>query len=58
MVLFDRGHVTVPEPFIKLVNQGMILGEAEYHTSPATFKRAEKEIAAARCRCDAPCSKK
>jgi leucyl-tRNA synthetase len=28
-VLFDRGVVTTPEPFKKLVNQGMILGEAE-----------------------------
>ncbi|MFG0295041.1 MAG: class I tRNA ligase family protein, partial [Maioricimonas sp. JB045] len=28
-VLFDRGYVTSPEPFRKLVNQGMILGEAE-----------------------------
>ncbi|MFG0333689.1 MAG: leucine--tRNA ligase, partial [Maioricimonas sp. JB049] len=28
-VLFDRGHVSSPEPFRKLVNQGMILGEAE-----------------------------
>src|SRR4029453_12598854 len=26
-VLFDRGHVSTPEPFKKLVNQGMILGE-------------------------------
>ena len=26
-VLFDRGHVSTPEPFRKLVNQGMILGE-------------------------------
>ncbi|MBS0210005.1 MAG: leucine--tRNA ligase [Planctomycetes bacterium] len=26
-VLFDRGHVSMPEPFSKLVNQGMILGE-------------------------------
>jgi leucyl-tRNA synthetase len=26
-VLFDRGHVFCPEPFQKLVNQGMILGE-------------------------------
>jgi leucyl-tRNA synthetase len=26
-VLFDRGHVHTPEPFMKLVNQGMILGE-------------------------------
>jgi leucyl-tRNA synthetase len=29
-VLFDRGHVHTPEPFRKLVNQGMILGEMEY----------------------------
>ena len=29
-VLFDRGHVSTPEPFKKLVNQGMILGETEY----------------------------
>jgi leucyl-tRNA synthetase len=28
-VLFDRGHVSVLEPFQRLVNQGMILGEAE-----------------------------
>ena len=26
-VLFDRGHVPTPEPFQRLVNQGMILGE-------------------------------
>ena len=26
-VLFDRGVVSTPEPFQKLVNQGMILGE-------------------------------
>jgi leucyl-tRNA synthetase len=29
-VLFDRGHVSCPEPFTKLVNQGMILGEVEF----------------------------
>jgi leucyl-tRNA synthetase len=29
-VLCDRGHVSTPEPFHKLVNQGMILGEMEY----------------------------
>jgi leucyl-tRNA synthetase len=29
-VLFDRGHVHTPEPFKRLVNQGMILGEMEY----------------------------
>jgi leucyl-tRNA synthetase len=29
-VLFDQGLVSTPEPFQKLVNQGMILGETEY----------------------------
>ncbi len=29
-VLFDRGYVSTREPFQKLVNQGMILGEVEY----------------------------
>ena len=29
-VLYDRGHVSTPEPFMKLVNQGMILGEMEF----------------------------
>jgi len=29
-VLFDRGYVSTPEPFVKLVNQGMILGETEF----------------------------
>ena len=29
-VLYDRGHVSTPEPFQRLVNQGMILGEMEY----------------------------
>jgi leucyl-tRNA synthetase len=35
-VLFDRGDVSCPEPFQRLVNQGMILGEMEYHVAPAT----------------------
>jgi leucyl-tRNA synthetase len=35
-VLFDRGHVHTPEPFMRLVNQGMILGEMEY----TGFRRA------------------
>jgi leucyl-tRNA synthetase len=30
-VLFDLGHVSTPEPFGRLVNQGLILGEVEYH---------------------------
>ncbi len=29
-VLFDRGHVSTAEPFRRLVNQGMILGEMEF----------------------------
>ena len=29
-VLFDRGYVSGPEPFQRLVNQGMILGEMEF----------------------------
>jgi leucyl-tRNA synthetase len=29
-VLFDRGYVSTTEPFHKLVNQGMILGEMEF----------------------------
>ncbi|MCA9056145.1 MAG: leucine--tRNA ligase, partial [Planctomycetaceae bacterium] len=29
-VLFDRGHVSCAEPFRRLVNQGMILGETEF----------------------------
>ena len=29
-VLFDLGHVSTAEPFFKLVNQGIILGETEY----------------------------
>ena len=29
-VLFDRGQVSHPEPFGRLVNQGMILGEMEF----------------------------
>jgi leucyl-tRNA synthetase len=30
-VLYDLGHVSTPEPFMRLVNQGTILGETEYH---------------------------
>jgi len=29
-VLFDLGYVSTPEPFFKLVNQGLILGEMEF----------------------------
>jgi leucyl-tRNA synthetase len=37
-VLFDRGHVSHPEPFQKLVNQGMILGDTDYSVSPEVFE--------------------
>jgi leucyl-tRNA synthetase len=30
-VLFDLGHVSTAEPFARLVNQGLILGEMEFH---------------------------
>ena len=30
-VLFDLGHVSTAEPFARLVNQGLILGETEHH---------------------------
>src|SRR5205814_3880693 len=30
-VLFDLGHVSTIEPFLRLVNQGLILGEMEFH---------------------------
>lgn len=36
-VLFDRGHVTCPEPFHKLVNQGMILGDTDYSLSAEVY---------------------
>lgn len=29
-VLFDLGHVSTPEPFQRLVNQGLVLGELEF----------------------------
>jgi leucyl-tRNA synthetase len=42
-VLFDRGHVHTPEPFMKLVNQGMILGEMEF----TGFKDGDRWVSAA-----------
>jgi leucyl-tRNA synthetase len=44
-VLFDRGHVSCPEPFGRLVNQGMILGEVEftgYRAAKGGWVSAEK----------------
>ena len=52
-VLFDRGYLPCPEPFQRLVNQGMILGEMELTAyqkdgkwiSSAEVKEAEKDLA-------------
>jgi leucyl-tRNA synthetase len=44
-VLFDRGYLPCPEPFQRLVNQGMILGEYEYHVSPDTYAAHEATLA-------------
>jgi leucyl-tRNA synthetase len=43
-VLFDRGHVPTPEPFQRLVNQGMILGEMEF----TGFKKGGRWVTADR----------
>ena len=43
-VLFDRGHVPSPEPFQQLVNQGMILGEMEYHVSAGNYEKNRAAI--------------
>src|SRR5205823_5260078 len=53
-VLYDRGYVPCPEPFQRLVNQGMILGEAKPHAKvpfqsqgdPLVDQYAEKVTAA------------
>jgi leucyl-tRNA synthetase len=42
-VLFDLGVVSTKEPFQKLVNQGMILGEMEF-TTPDGDKLAEDQV--------------
>jgi leucyl-tRNA synthetase len=44
-VLYDRGHLPCPEPFQRLVNQGMILGEMEFtaYRRPASRERERPE---------------
>src|SRR5688500_17400383 len=45
-ILYDLGHVSTPEPFQRLINQGIILGEMEYHTveeSPRKLQEGEVE---------------
>jgi leucyl-tRNA synthetase len=44
-VLYDRGYVPCVEPFQKLVNQGMILGEPEYHVSSASWTENHARLA-------------
>jgi leucyl-tRNA synthetase len=44
-VLYDRGHVPCPEPFQRLVNQGMIVVE-EYHITPEVYESSKARIAA------------
>ncbi len=44
-VLYDRGYVPCVEPFHKLVNQGMILGETEYHVAPAAYEANRTRLA-------------
>ncbi len=56
-VLYDRGYVSTVEPFQKLVNQGMILGEVEYTAYQvdgqwvnASQLREDEETGILRCR--------
>ena len=58
-VLFDLGHVSTPEPFFKLVNQGLILGEDGQKMSkargnvvnPTTWSRSSARMRSASTRC-------
>jgi leucyl-tRNA synthetase len=43
-VLFDRGHVPTAEPFQRLINQGLILGETEFIGFQQARVEAEKLI--------------
>ena len=42
-VLFDLGHVSTPEPFRRLVNQGIILGRSGV-THTAGARRAKRKV--------------
>jgi leucyl-tRNA synthetase len=44
-VLYDRGHVPGPEPFARLVNQGMILG-MDYAVSAGAYAERKAQIEA------------
>ncbi len=43
-VLFDRGYLPSDEPFQKLVNQGMILGDTDYHVPAAVYEAHRSTI--------------
>ena len=43
-VLYDRGHVSTPEPFQRLVNQGMILGEPQYHLTSENYEANKEQL--------------
>jgi leucyl-tRNA synthetase len=43
-VLYDRGYLPAPEPFQKLVNQGMILGEMEFTYGLESVRVTEEEV--------------
>ena len=43
-VLYDRGRVPCPEPFQRLVNQGMILGETDYHVPVDVYEKNRSVI--------------
>src|SRR5207244_12751398 len=47
-VLYDRGYLPSPEPFQRLVNQGMILGEMEFvgFKENGQWKSAVREVPA------------
>lgn len=45
-VLFDRGLVSTCEPFQRLVNQGMILGDTDYHLPAEVFDSNQSIIEA------------
>ena len=47
-VLHDRGHVPCPEPFHKLVNQGLILGDVEY----TAFRSGDRYVSAQQAKFD------
>ena len=45
-VMYDRGHVSTPEPFQRLVNQGMILGSPQFHLSEEAYEAGRDALAA------------